>query len=381
MIAEPREFLRIAYLSNSVIPSTSANSVHVMKMCSAFSKLGHSVTLVHPADSGAEIRLNPDEIFAWYGVGTPFERVRLKCPAIKGRTAIHGFRAARVAIKRRADIAYCRDLSSCWFALRNGLRAVIELHMPPTKASRSELLLGRILRHSGLLAIVVITQALVSDLQKTWNIDHHKFLILPDAADDCKLAGTADLQAGNQQQVGYVGSLLPGKGMEIIADLPARCPWAMFHVVGGSTEQVQHWQKHLAGLPNIRMIGHVPPAEAATYVNAFDVLLAPNQPQVLVAGGTDIGRFTSPLKIFEYMSAEKPILASDLPVLREVLRQDENARLVDPTDPDQWALELAMLRDHPDLAKRLGEAARKEWCDRFSWDARARTIVDELSNR
>jgi glycosyltransferase involved in cell wall biosynthesis len=81
----------------------------------------------------------------------------------------------------------------------------------------------------------------------------------------------------------------------------------------------------------------------------------------------------SPLKLFEYMSAGKPIVASDLPVLREVL-DEANAVLVDPEDADAWARALESLRD-AGLRERLGVRARRDFLERHTWDIRARKVL------
>ena len=87
--------------------------------------------------------------------------------------------------------------------------------------------------------------------------------------------------------------------------------------------------------------------------------------------------FTSPLKLFEYMAAARPIVASDLPALREVLRDGENALLVPPEDPVALAVAIRRLQEDPALAERLaGQAARDVRA--YTWEERGRRIVEFL---
>ena len=99
----------------------------------------------------------------------------------------------------------------------------------------------------------------------------------------------------------------------------------------------------------------------------------PYQRQVAASSGGDIGRYFSPMKLFEYMAAGRAILSSDLPVLREVL-SDENSLLLPPGDLDAWEAGLLGLRD--DSAKRAALAANSlRDAQNFGWEARAARIL------
>ena len=87
--------------------------------------------------------------------------------------------------------------------------------------------------------------------------------------------------------------------------------------------------------------------------------------------------FTSPLKLFDYMAAGVPIVASDLPALREVLRHEENALLARPDDPDAFAAAVRRMLADPVLAGRLGRQARAD-VRRYSWEARAEALLGFL---
>jgi glycosyltransferase involved in cell wall biosynthesis len=85
----------------------------------------------------------------------------------------------------------------------------------------------------------------------------------------------------------------------------------------------------------------------------------------------------SPIKLFEAMAAGRPVLASDLPPLREVIRHGENGLLVPAADPQAWIDAIERLRADPALAQRLAAQARAD-ANRYSWRARARGIATAL---
>ncbi len=86
----------------------------------------------------------------------------------------------------------------------------------------------------------------------------------------------------------------------------------------------------------------------------------------------------SPLKIFEYMSHGKPIIATDLPVIREVLEHDRNALLAPSGDLNAWEHALRRLVEDPALREHLGGGARKDFEARYSWGARSQAVLEGL---
>ena len=89
-------------------------------------------------------------------------------------------------------------------------------------------------------------------------------------------------------------------------------------------------------------------------------------------------QFTSPLKLFEYMAAGRPIVASDLPSIREVLQHEADALLVTPGDPAAMAAAIERLITNPSLSARLAAAALAA-APAYSWDRRAERL-EELLN-
>ena len=86
---------------------------------------------------------------------------------------------------------------------------------------------------------------------------------------------------------------------------------------------------------NSRMEGFVAQREVSAYLLASDVLVMPYSSGVTIRDGTEAGEFTSPLKLFEYMAAGKPIVATGVPSALEILRPGENFLVVPPDDANK----------------------------------------------
>jgi glycosyltransferase involved in cell wall biosynthesis len=121
------------------------------------------------------------------------------------------------------------------------------------------------------------------------------------------------------------------------------------------------------------MPGTVPPARVADELARASVVVAPFLHTAMSE------RHTSPLKAFEAMAAGRPLIASDLPASREVLRHEQNALLVPPGDAADLADALVRLLREPALSERIARTAFDE-APRYSWAARAtalRGLFDE----
>jgi glycosyltransferase involved in cell wall biosynthesis len=370
--------MRLHYLSKSLIPSAHANSIQVMKMCAAFAQCGNAVTLFATRAQDA-----CEDIFAYYGVAESFS-LRFDYPEPKRKEkpyfgSRYRWSLAREFRRRPPDLFYGRDIFRLLAAADLGRPVVCEVHDVPNERDRFR----RLIEHPTLTGIVAITHALKEDLKNAYpTIPSEKIMVFPDAADpppDGLEAATLRSSRLGQFNICYTGNLYPGKGMEVLSQLPLMCDWADFHVVGGTDDEVGHWRAKLSSFPNIFFYGRKEPRAVASYIKAADVALAPYQQRVEAQGGGEIGRWMSPLKVFEYMALAKPIVASDVPALREVLSEGGTAVLVPPDDIDAWADALRALFRGPDRRLALGNRAYAAFNDRFTWISRSQKILDSCS--
>src|SRR5690606_26879499 len=124
--------------------------------------------------------------------------------------------------------------------------------------------------------------------------------------------------------VAYAGHLYPWKGVDVLIRALAAVPDVQGLIVGGHPAEADRARvEQLAGslglASRITFTGHLPPSEVAPRLAAASMLVLPNTASAISE------RYTSPLKLFEYLAMGRPIVASDLPAIRAVLTDDQSA--------------------------------------------------------
>lgn len=388
--------LRIDYLSTSELISDRANAVHAVRMSEALAGFGHEVTL-HCLEGSGE---NDSEVFRYFGASRSFDlrryRVadhaslralvalrRYRLPTGPAVRALHGLLALRRQVRRgsgtRGDSGhffFARNPEWLLACLTRDSRFIYESHQPPCDL-RDHFINHRLFGHPGFLGLVVISKPLRTAYLSAYpRLSPAKVLVSPDGAGDVREVQCQEDGRSPRIQVGHVGHLYPGRGGELMIAVAHALPGMDFHLVGGRGEDIARLNA-LDPPGNLVFHGHRPPAELAGFYRRFDVVMAPYQKKVAVAGGEgNTVEWMSPLKIFEYMAYAKPIVASDLPVLHEVLVPDRTAIMVEPGNVAAWTRALSRLMESPEERRGLGRRARAAFVSRYTWRRRAERILD-----
>jgi glycosyltransferase involved in cell wall biosynthesis len=158
-------------------------------------------------------------------------------------------------------------------------------------------------------------------------------------------------------------------------ELARRLPDIDLHVLGGPAEQATALHERAERPANLQVHGLRSLADAERLQAAMDILLAPYSASVETPGGVDTARWMSPMKVFEYLAAGRPMVCSALPVLREVLVDGETALLATADDPQAWIAAVQRLASDAELRRRIGAQAREVHRERFTWAQRTATLL------
>jgi len=372
--------MRIAVITNSRIPSLTANSIQAMKVCQALAQLGHDIRLFVPRETEPATW---DKLASHYGLSTPFEIEWL--PSLRALKR-YDFTLYSILKARqfKADVVYTWLLNPAVVALWLGWPVVLEMHAEVT-GNLGPWLMRRFWRSSARKRMLVTTRPLREAIETVAGLEfpEEAVQIAPNGVDLSQyesLPGAAEarrlLDLEDKPTVGFTGHIYPGRGAELLFELAKHMPDVNFLWVGGKPDDVDAWRSQLAdaGASNVTMTGFVENSRLPLYQSASDVLLMPYGRSISASSGQDIGEVINPMKMFDYMAAGRAIISADLPVIHEVLHE-RNAVFCEPGNTDLWERTLReLLADEPRRLA-LGTQARKD-VERYTWLARAERALN-----
>ncbi len=372
-------------------PGEKAASLFTAKNAEAFAKAGLQVKVLVPRRKDVE----PQTAFDYYAISKNFEIVELpttdffalKIP--KRLAFLVSFIAFSLAcfyyLRRQSpdkdDLAYSNESLPLWAASFAGLSTFYEMHdFPESKLGLFGLLLKRF------DWILIHNRWKVQEFKKIFPKIKAKILCEPNAVDikefDIQISkeearDRLGLDAGNRgkQIAVYTGHLFGWKGVDTLAKaaeiLGNDC---LVIFVGGTEKDVIAFKKKYGQVPNILIVGHKLHKEIPIWQKAADVLILPNTAKEAISTF-----YTSPMKLYEYMASRRPIVASDIPSVREIV--DETcAVLVKPDEPEVLAIAIRSVLERSDLSNtKLIDMAMSRAHLR-TWDRRADNIIAFMKN-
>ena len=172
----------------------------------------------------------------------------------------------------------------------------------------------------------------------------------------------------------YVGSLSAWHGAEDLIDIAAELASDVSILMIGKELAVLEEKAKKKGVYNkFVFTGFVAHEEVPKYIAAADIGVAPYNPEGFQFMDK-FGFYFSPIKIFEYMACGKPVVASDLEIIRDIIRENEGGLLAKAGDAKDFAAKIKVLLEDETLRKKFGENGRNAVINKYTWDKVAETI-------
>lgn len=379
--------MRILYLADIRFPLERANGIQSMETCHALAARGHELALLVRPDTH-EPRRDPFEFYDLPRLDRlRIESMPMSVPRASRRAAYLTFALGRSLGRARQDLIFTRDLgiASLLLQIPRAIRApvVYEAHglaadtadalpslltgAPPASRRKLDRLARREARVWGDAdGYVTITDGLAHELTRRFGA-RARVTTVPDGA---RLPETSPGSATpGVFTIGYAGHLYPWKGVDLVIEAVAALTDTRGLIVGGhpaeaDSARLETLVRTLDCESRVTFTGLLPPADARRRLRDAHVLVLPN-PRSAISS-----QFTSPLKLFEYMASGRPIVASDLPSIREVLTDGHNGLLVEPGNPQALTAAIRQLKEDSALGERLARQALEDVRE-FTWDRRA----------
>lgn len=378
--------MKIYYLANARIPTEKAHGLTIVKSCEAFARAGAEVTLFVPR------RKNQlTDVFKTYDVEKRFEvrylpvidMLRFSSSPWAFYVNLASFYAsaffALVLAGKKNAIVYTRDVSLLPLSML-GMPIFLESHHVFGKRARYFALARRA------RGIITISQELKKQfVAEGFSKDH--LLVSPSGVDLSTFSIDIPQEQARRELslsldskiIAYTGNFTTmgeDKGISDILKALVQLPGILFVAAGGSDKDIARYASeaaHLGVSAQALFAGFQSQKMLALYQRAADMLLMPYPDTIHYRSNM------SPVKMFEYMASGRPIIATELPTIGEVLNE-KNAIMIPPGSPTSLAQGIKTLLENPDRGRALAEEA-KETVKKYTWTERTKAILHTIETR
>lgn len=370
--------MKLLYLTHMRLPTEKAYGVQMLNTCKAFAQNKVAVTMF----VAKHVNEISKDVFSYYGVAplllhfyyfnvpTFFKNTRLGF-------WLHMLLFSVVCMARSRgkgfDIYYSREPFPLFFYTFLNKKTVYEMHdFPQTQLWFHRWLCRRV-------SYVVVTNAWAKEkCKEVFGIKESNLILAPNGFDGelykehiSKLDARTQLMMPLQQKIVlYSGHLYAWKGVETILEVAKNLPDIQFIFVGGLPADQKRLQDNYSN-SNVQFVPHQSPHLVPVYLMAADVLVLPNVPL------TQHSEFsTSPIKLFEYMAARRPVIASRLPAITSLVNEEE-VFFATAGDAQDWQTQILFVVNTPSSVQVRVDAALNK-AQLFTWQAKAQTILQRV---
>lgn len=376
--------MRVAYVcADAGVPVFGGKgcSIHVQEVVRALLRRGIEVEL-HAARIGGSpppgLSGVPVFRFGAASAAGPAGREGAALAANRDLTASLASRPAYAAVYERH--ALFAD-AAMHFARERGIPGILEVNAPLVEEQSLHRTLidrdaaeRRAASALGAASLVVAVSSEVADRVVREPAARRDVCVVANGVDVQRFAAAARATRDGPFTVAFLGSLRPWHGLALLAEafalLRRRGPESRLLVVGDGPGRadLERDLERRGALEATRFVGRVPAAEVADWLGRAQVGVAP------YSKSADF--YFSPLKVFEYMAAGLPTVATAVGQLRQLIADGADGLLCPPGDAAAFAAALDRLRLDPALGRELGARARETALREHTWDAVVATVLE-----
>lgn len=378
--------MNILYPVNETLMLRKARDARIVRMAHAFAACGHGMYLVVGRSAKKD-----EEIYNYYGIPPSANLQILQVPILRGNGPIRitvnevflwsaFWKARGIAREEPLAVLYFSVLEVADFFLKRRkcfpqAKFIYEQHEltlypeninPSAGQFREDLLERRVLE--GMDGVLTTTEAIRQVIAE-------RFPNLPSAAIALGMSPflrSPGVGGGEKERIkiAYIGQLYEAQGVEDLIQAMVFLPQSELHIIGGSAPEVEGLRRRarehkIEG--RVFLYGFVEPGKIAEMIRDMDIFVVPSR-------NTPRMNYVAHIKIYEYMAARRPIVATRLKSVAEELEDGKTGILVEPDDPQALAAGILRLIRDPKLARQIAENAYAQSA-KYHWENRADRIL------
>jgi glycosyltransferase involved in cell wall biosynthesis len=359
---------KLYYIAEFCMPSQSAYSIHVLKMCDAAKDLGYKTNLIIPS---CGIKFNT--IKNDYNLKNKFNIISF----FKKNNNINfifrivfGIYAAILIKDNSNNIIITRSFLSSFFLSILKKKHYLEIHGNIYGLTNFLFRKLNFINSQFIIKIIFITKGIAN----LFKIKGDKYIIAPDGFDKNDFNNSFKKIKKISKFI-YTGSFSNGKGTDTIIKIAKLLPNKKFYLYGNKKKFIFN------DLPsNIKIYNYVKYKYIPKILDNADSVLMPYKQKVFYNEylNDDIGKFHSPLKMFEYLASGKLLISSNQKVLKEILKDKINCLIVKKNSTNEWLKCIKYAEKNLEEINKITKYAYKE-SKKYSWDKRIKNIIEYKS--
>ena len=310
---------KIYYITFSSIPSALPSSLQIIKTCESLSRQGYNVTLIKPGTGDKKISIRK-----YYDLKETInikEFISIRQFPQGLSFYLYSFYCLFLILKEKKSISITRNYFLCFLLLLFKRKTILEIHHDTNLEGRITKFILRyfnFFNKKKLIKIISITQSVKELFIKKYFVRAQKIQVLPSGS-SIKINFLPKQNFNKRLKIGYFGSFSSSKGVNTLMRLSKIDPQNDYFIYGVNKEDLSKIKKTNYN-KNLFLRQNIPYKDIPKKMIEMDILTLPYTKIVKSAGNVDdISKFTSPLKLFDYLAVGKLIISSNLPVFKEVI--------------------------------------------------------------